>query len=187
MKVITEYDKVGKYIGFNDGEYQFHGERNENGELFFKDEEAFVKDWNAPCYLPSYEFRANVADMTTECFETHKFLLWYCHLNERMCQRMFEQLNGEQPAEWLARLRSEDYVELYSFVKVGSKVFFHEPWGNIPMGFYEVNSIGSKNKKWSLSTSVFLKAKNCDGEECIVEAYLDELSETDIALKIKDK
>lgn len=177
MKIITDYEKIGKCLKLNGEQYCFDAGCNKHSDLLFKDEESFTKTWNEPCYLASSFFDDHQKYITSE-YETHLSLLKQCNYNEYMCECMFKQLKCETPTEWISNLDSADYAMLYSFVSVGSKVFWHvQPFDNIPAGYYEVKSI-EDDKGWSPDMPVFLKVQDCNGEKLVVEALLRELSRT---------
>lgn len=183
---IMQYEKVGKCRKLEGDDYCFYAEYNDMGDLIFKDEEAFVKAWNEPCYIPTSGFGDSSSKYyITPQYETHISLLEQCNYNEKLCECMFEHLDWQSPTTWLNELDAEDYAAFYDFVQVGNTVFWHEqPWKRIPMGYYEVVEIKDNPEDWSLLTSVILKVKDCNGEWWNVESHLRELSQTDIKLKI---
>lgn len=191
MKVIQSYEKVGKCQRLSEnsvlGKYCFLGEYADDGSLIYKDEENFVKRWDEPCYVPTSEFGEESNGYTiTDKYETHKTLLELCHYNEKLCKCMFGLLSWQSPTVWLDALDAEDYAEAYDFVQVGRKAFWNEPLSErVQMGFYEVVKIEDKSENWSWSTPVVLKVQDCSGEYWNVEAYLGELSETDVKLKLR--
>lgn len=191
MKVIKLYEKVGDVLKLSKnsmfGEYCFRGEPAVNGRLIFKDEESFTKRWDEPCYIPASVFEDGGTQYTmTDKYETHKTLLEKCNYNERMCQCMFERIDCWHPEEWLDDLDEDDYAYFYDFVKVGNDVFLNEPpFKSIPMQYGNVVAISTTPDNWTFDTSIDLKVRDVIGEVWTIEAYLHEVSETDIKLKMK--
>lgn len=196
MKIIkTQYEKVGGCIQWEDKAYQFVGGYGESGAVYFKDGENFERHPNAPCYVSEAVFQdekhitqneqVSAVCIITNEYETYKTLLEKSCYNEQICRAMFDALEWQCPETWLNELDNEDIVYFYNFVKVGNKVFWNmPPFKQIPLGFYEIVKIKEKPEDWTWNTSVWLRAKDVDGEEITVEAYLRELSQTDIKLKV---
>lgn len=184
MKIIkTEYEQVGSYIQLDKNTYRITCGYGENGAVYFKDGKNFERYPDAPCYLQEAVFE-NESIVINE-YETYKTLLEKCNYNEQLCKAMFDNLNWQSPETWLNELDEEDLAYFYDFVKVGNKVFWNEqPWRTIPLGFYEVKEIKDKPENWTWDTSVILKVKDCNGEQWDVEAHLNELSQTNIKLKL---
>lgn len=196
MKIIkTRYEKVGSCTLCENKDYQFVGGYGESGGVYFKDEENFERYPDAPCYVPEAVFQDEkytteneqvpAGCVVTDEYETYKTLLEKSCYNERICKAMFDALEWQCPETWLNELDNEDIAYFYDFVKVGSKVFWNKPpFKQIPLGFYEIVKIKEKSENWTWNTSIWLRAKDVDGEEITVEAYLCELSQTDIKFKI---
>ena len=156
-----------------------------NFGTFFKDAEAYEKDWDAPCY--SEEACFDGAD-ATESYFTHAMLLEECGYNERLCDAMFHEISWQCPDTWLNELESEDYAQFWSWLKVGCKAFWwlNEWWD---ADYYEVIRIEDAPEDYNPDTVVWLRRRDpehlCEYEK--IEARLWDLAETDISHQLQRK
>lgn len=132
--------KIGSVHTAN-GQYIITPEYANIGDLygtFFKDSEAYEKDWDAPCYAEEACFDDST---TTDRYWTHTSLLLECGYNEKLCNAMFSELAWQCPDTWLNELDEEDYSYYWSWLKVGCKAFWWlDEWWDAD--FYEVVRIG---------------------------------------------
>lgn len=191
-----KYEQVGSYTQCDKGQYRFVGGCGEDGIAYFKSEEDFIKRPYSPCYVPNGVFnderyithneQGDAEYIITNEYETYKTLLEKCRYNERLCQVMFHELNWQHPDTWLNEWGEENIAEFYDFVKVGNYVFWNWPaFAEIPVGFYEITEINSDPKDWTWNTTIWLKTKDIFGEEILIEALLNEISQTDIKFKLE--
>lgn len=186
------YEQIGhcseqKHLGA--GVYHFDAGCGKNGRLYFKDGEAFANSLDTPCYVPEVDFE-NRRSLTTRGYRTYDTLLSICHYNERFCKAVFDRLEGQSVAECLSDMCDEgEAAKFWDFVKVGNKVFWGFPdrsFYNIEPDFYEVTEIKREAENF-LNWKVMLHVVDICGQHMNAEARMDELSETDVMLKIKKR
>lgn len=151
---------------------------------YFKDMEAYEKDWGAPCYAPEINF--DYCEETDE-YETHNSLLKSCGYNEELCDCMFNELQWQSPETWLSELNEESYSFFWGWLKVGVKAFLWQDtqWQS---DFYEVVKIGDKQECYNANTVVWISRKKENNHEVEnLSVTLWQLAKTDISRKIAVK
>ena len=144
------------------GEYIITSEyANINGTegAFFKDEEAYENNWDAPCYAEEAFFDDSE---TTEEYWTHLSLLEACSYNEKLCDTMFKELSWQCPDTWLNELESEDYAYFWNWMKPGVKAFYN--WNGVCEDVYpcKIVRIDEDPQDWYAKTSVWILMENPD-------------------------
>ncbi len=144
------------------GEYIITSEyANINGSegKFFKDEEAYENNWDAPCYAEEAFFDDSE---TTEEYWTHLSLLEACGYNEKLCDTMFKELSWQCPDTWLNELESEDYAYFWNWMKPGVKAFYN--WNGVCEDVYpcKIVRIDEDPQDWYAKTSVWILMENPD-------------------------
>lgn len=179
------YNKIG-YARRKNGVYIITPDNcTESGGCCFKDEEAYLKDWNAPCYSEEANFDDS---KTTEKYWTHKQLLEEYGYNEKLCDAMFHALRWQCPDTWYHELDCEDFAYFYDWLKVGRKAFWWcSDWWE--PDFYEVVRIEDEQDEYNTETVVWLRRESPDepGSYEEIETTLYYLSETDISRRMFDK
>lgn len=190
---MKDYVKIGNCVR-KCGEYLVSCEYNADGLSFgtyFKDEEAYEKNWNAPCYTAEASF--DHCDAVDDYY-THKQLLELCNYNEEICDVMFQELNWMCPETWLHEFEPEDFAPMYQWLKVGSSVFYlgnasfdanrAEPENYPQIGWYKITQIFDAPEAYSPETEVFVEST--DGS-VRMKVRAANLCKDDIYQKIRDK
>lgn len=110
----------------------------DNGITFgaiFKDGVAYLNDWDAICYVPTYAFNDVGADedgfMEIGGY-SHNDLLFLCHGNRELCDWLFYcQLNWAFPETYLDEMDEDGELMafFYRFIVPGAKVWWNDPAG----------------------------------------------------------
>lgn len=178
---MKEYYKLGLCEVAENG-YVFTGEYSNNGYIF-KDEEAFEKNWDAPCYVPEGEI-----ELVDRCeFYTHNDLLKLCYNNHKLCDRIFFKLDWQYPETLLDDLDIHCDIQPYwDFVKEGAVVKWNDSSGE-NSGVYNVLSVPIPESNmlcdsWGSDTIVLIgnEVSQIEVNLCELEAYAftdDELSD----------
>lgn len=132
-------------VHWHDKQPYFIFGHSDNG-FIFKDNEAYEKNWNAPCYVPEYagEDAAVIVDgIEYECggedcdYYTHNDLLKLCCGNREWCDALFCSLDWCYPETKIEEEDDEDTSYYYRFIKPGAKVWWNDP-ARETSGEYEV-------------------------------------------------
>lgn len=156
---MNEYGKIGS-VTYIDGKPYFKFDYTDNG-FVFKDEEAYEKDWNAPCYVPEFA-KGDFYDEVYDCYGDHDECDWYshndllelCHYNHKICDDMFSCLDWSYPETWLND-DIIDYNDAYDFVKQGAEVFWNDPDHDFASGFQTVDLL-PEDEEWGADSVVTL-------------------------------
>lgn len=175
--------KIGSVHWYKNKPY-FLFDQSENG-LVFKDEEAYLNNWEAPCYVPenaACDAAVIVNGIEYECggvkgqcdWYSHNDLLILCDYNYKICDRMFETLDWCYPETWLDEIDifDFDYNYCYDFVKVGNKVYWIDPEG-ISSDYYDVVEIKDGNNKWCSDTIVVIANEFSEAEVFLKELAIE--------------
>lgn len=174
-KVNGEYVITPEYASINGG----YGS-------FFKDEEAYENNWDAPCYAEEALFDDSE---TAEEFWTHLSLLEACGYNEELCDVMFQELSWQCPDTWLNELECEDYAQFWKWMKPGCKAFYN--WNGEYEDIYpcKIVRIADDFEDWNAQTPVWILVENPDmpGNDTEEETCLWNLMEHNIYRKYLKK
>lgn len=179
-----EYSKTGSVTFIDDKPY-FLFDGSAQG-FIFKDEEAYFKDWNAPCYVPEYaksEDEVTLDGITYHCGGSQDDCDWYshydilsdCYNNQELCDYVFSNIDWQYVSTAVEEMQTynDDFWNYWwRFVKVGRKVYWNDPAGETS-GWYRVAEIGAKDGEYEEDTIVLIYNKY--GSEA--EVNLWELSE----------
>ena len=175
---MNEYYKLGLCEVTENG-YVFTGEYSNNGYIF-KDEEAFEKNWDAPCYVPEGEI-----ELVDRCeFYTHNDLLKLCYNNHKLCNSVFNELDWQYPETLLEDIdMHSDFRWYFDFVKVGTKVKWNDPSGEAS-GEYCVLNLPQEddliNNMWCANTIVLIGDGYSESEVPLRELEAVEFNETEL-------
>lgn len=139
-----EYTKIGSVTWIDSQPYFLFG-LSEQG-FIFQDEEAYEKDWDAPCYVP--EYAAEDAAVTVNGVEyelggedatwySHNDLLDLCYGNREWCDALFSVLDWCYPETKIEEEDDEDTAYYYRFAINGAKVWWNDP-AKETSGVYEI-------------------------------------------------
>lgn len=171
----AKLEKVGTLVYIENKPYCTFGEGYNN---FYKDEEIYHNDKKAICYVPSSDKTivgpdGNKYGFMTESY-SHQDLLKLCRQNQRMCDELFELLDGMSPDSYIGQFDEWDLCEFWGFVKNGVKVYWNDPT-NQTSGVYEVIYAPSRDEQLEIGiedTIVLI-----GNEYSKAEVYITELSE----------
>lgn len=178
---MKDYMKIGDSKLIN-GEWWFKPDYSDNGYIF-KDEYAYLNDWDSPCYVSELEFGECEAEKDgwykCKSYETHWTILEYSRRNTLWADDAFELNDWMYMSAWIEGWDfydvSLDYF--YSFVKEGAKVWWTDPEG-LTSGVYTVVRVPSNMDDWDDDTVVLLTRGNPNDEDyCEVEALFRELGD----------
>jgi hypothetical protein len=181
---MKEYYKLG-LCELTENGYVFTGEYSNNGYIF-KDEEAFEKNWDAPCYVPEGEI-----ELVDRCeFYTHNDLLKLCYNNHRLCNSVFNELDWQYPETLLEDIdMHSDFRWYFDFVKVGAKVKWNDVTGETS-GEYYVLKLPEKsdliNDMWGSDTVILIGDGSSEIEVNLCELEAVEFSEIELYDMLRD-
>ena len=139
---MKDYCKIGESKCI-DGKWWFKPDYTPNGYIF-KDEEAYLNDWNKPCYVSELAFEDCERDeegwYQCDDWDNHWMILEYAARNTLWADTAFDQNDWMYMSTWI-----EDGVfnfcpddsYFYSFVVEGVKVWWEDPEGE-SSGVYKV-------------------------------------------------
>lgn len=162
------YIKIGSSNPLGEGDYRFWEGQSENGACF-KDEEAYLNDWDKPCYVAECDFEA-AGPMGVCDYYTHKNLLALCHNNRKLCDAVFYTVDWQSPETYLDELgNSCDFKDFWPFVKAGAKVRWADPAGQTSGIFtvLEVRNVGADN--WCADDIVLIGGGGSEAEVLLCE------------------
>lgn len=175
---MKEYYKFGMCKQTEKG-FVFSGEWSGQGWVF-KDEEAFEKNWDAPCYVPEGEI-----ELVDRCeFYTHNDLLKLCYNNHKLCDSVFSEIDWQYPETLLEEVDIySDMQPYWDFIKVGVRVKWNDPSGETS-GIYEVLELPQEedliNNMWGSDTIILIGNGVTEAEVNLCELEAVEFDETQL-------
>ena len=131
----NNYLMVGE-LKIVDGVKYFKSDNYDDGWTFgyiYKNEEAYIKDWDAICYIPEACFDEVGPDeddfAVVSGGYSHNDLLSMCCGNREWCDYLFSQLKWACPETYLNEWDDEEIADFYRFIKPGAKVWWNDPAG----------------------------------------------------------
>lgn len=131
----NNYLMVGE-LKIVDGVKYFKCDNYDDGWTFgyiYKNEEAYIKDWDAICYIPEACFDEVEPDeddfAVVSGGYSHNDLLSMCCGNREWCDYLFSQLKWACPETYLNEWDDEEIADFYRFIKPGAKVWWNDPAG----------------------------------------------------------